>query len=53
MFVEAPADEAEGAEAMAAAFSLTLAETRLVEHLLAGRNLKRVGRSARRRDDDR
>ena len=40
VFVEAPADEAEGAEAMAAAFPLTLAETRLVEHLLAGRNLK-------------
>lgn len=40
VFVGPPADEADGAEAMAAAFSLTSAETRLVERLLAGRSLK-------------
>ena len=40
VFVGAPANEADGAEAMAAAFSLTSAETRLVENLLAGHSLK-------------
>ena len=39
VFVGAAADGAEGAEAMATAFSFTPAETRLVEHLLAGRSL--------------
>jgi DNA-binding CsgD family transcriptional regulator/PAS domain-containing protein len=40
VFVGAAVDEADGAAAMAAAFSLTPAETRLVEHLLAGHGLK-------------
>jgi DNA-binding CsgD family transcriptional regulator/PAS domain-containing protein len=40
VFVGATGDEADGAEAMATAFSLTLAETRLVEHLLGGDSLK-------------
>jgi DNA-binding CsgD family transcriptional regulator len=37
--VGAPVDEEEGAQAVAAAFSLTPAETRLVDSLLAGRTL--------------
>ena len=40
VFVGAASDEADGAEAMATAFSLTLAETRVVEHLLGGHSLK-------------
>jgi DNA-binding CsgD family transcriptional regulator/PAS domain-containing protein len=40
VFVSAPPDEAEGAQAMAAAYRLTPAETRLIESLLAGRGLK-------------
>ena len=40
VFVSAAADEVEGAEAMAAAFSLTSAETRLIENLLAGLSLQ-------------
>ena len=42
VFVGAAADEADGAEAMATAFSLTPAETRLVQHLLAGRSLNEL-----------
>ncbi len=53
VFVRSAADEVDGAEAMAAAFSLTSAETRLIENLLAGRSLQGVGRRARRRYDDR
>jgi DNA-binding CsgD family transcriptional regulator len=40
VFVGTAGDEADGAEAMATAFSLTSAETRLVENLLAGLSLK-------------
>ncbi len=40
IFVGPAGDEADGAKALATTFSLTPAETRLVEHLLAGRNLK-------------
>jgi DNA-binding CsgD family transcriptional regulator/PAS domain-containing protein len=40
VFVGAGLDEEEGAEAMAGAFGLTCAETRLIESLLAGRSLK-------------
>ena len=40
VFIGAADDGAEGAEALAAAFSFTRAETRLVEHLLAGHSLK-------------
>jgi DNA-binding CsgD family transcriptional regulator len=39
VFVSAPPDEADGAEAMAAAYGLTPAETRLIESLLSGRSL--------------
>ncbi len=52
VFIGLADNEKDGAEAMATAFSLTPAETRLVEHLLAGRNLKEFGRRAWRRDDD-
>ena len=41
VFVGAAVDEADGAEAMAAAFSFTPTETRLIESLLAGRSLKK------------
>jgi DNA-binding CsgD family transcriptional regulator len=40
VFVSAPLDEKDVSEAMAAAYGLTPAETRLVEALLAGRNLE-------------
>jgi DNA-binding CsgD family transcriptional regulator len=40
VFVGPAEDEGDGGEAMAIAFSLTPAETRVVEHLLAGRSLK-------------
>jgi DNA-binding CsgD family transcriptional regulator/PAS domain-containing protein len=40
VFVGAALDDEEGAEAMAGAFGLTCAETRLVESLLVGRSLK-------------
>ena len=40
IFIGAAAAEEDGAEAMAATFSLTFAETRLIENLLAGRTLK-------------
>jgi DNA-binding CsgD family transcriptional regulator/PAS domain-containing protein len=40
VFVGSAGAQADGAEAMAAAFSLTSAETRLVGNLLAGRSLK-------------
>jgi DNA-binding CsgD family transcriptional regulator/PAS domain-containing protein len=43
VFVGAAADDEDGAEAMAAAFSLTFAESRLIENLLAGHSLKEAG----------
>jgi len=42
VFVAPAPDEVEGAQAMAAAFGFTAAETRLVENLLAGRSMEKA-----------